>query len=89
MEYPQIWCLIQALIDKKDYDYIEYRVTLPERFKIGNTFMGASESKSGKLIPLDRDCYDAREEVLSYEGWSNENVENGLTVVIHTIMISV
>lgn len=69
------------LIKNKDYDYIEWRITLPENMGRGNTFFGSCESKNGKLISHDQDYY-SEEEVIRHEEWSNEKVKNGLTVVV-------
>ena len=73
---------VQDLIDKKDYDYISYRVTHPE-FPEG-VFVGSCHSINGKLIPDDQDYYSPNEEVLSYEEWIYEEngIYNGLTVVV-------
>ena len=70
------------LVKNKDYDYISWRVTLPEKVGGGDTFFGSCESKNGELIPHDQDYYSKDEEVISYEEWSSEEVENGLTVII-------
>lgn len=72
---------IKDLIKNKDYDYIEWRVTLPDG---SDTFFGATSSKNGKLISLDRDTYSDQTEILSYKEWSQpeDNIQNGLTVVI-------
>ena len=73
---------VQDLIDKKDYDYISYRVTHPE-FPEG-VLIGSCHSINGKLIPDDQDYYSSNEEVLSYEEWIYEKngIYNGLTVVV-------
>ena len=73
---------VQDLIDKKDYDYISYRVTHTE-FPEG-VFVGSCHSINGKLIPDDLDYYSPNEEVLSYEEWIYEEngIYNGLTVVV-------
>ena len=68
------------LIKTKDYDYVSYRLTLPDG---DDTFAGCFASKGGEIIPLDGDIYDKDEEVLSYEEWSQpEDIQNGLTVVV-------
>lgn len=74
---------IGEIIKNKDYDYISWRVTLPEAFGGGDTFFGATKSKDGKLIPLDGDNYSEDTEIISYEEWDNpdEGIKNGLTVV--------
>lgn len=74
---------VEDLIKNKDYDYISWRVTLPERFGGGDTFAGCARSENGKLIPLDGDIYSEKTEVLEYEEWDNpeENIKNGLTIL--------
>lgn len=70
------------LIKNKDYDYVSYRLKLPDKSDI---FAGCFASKAGKIISLDGDTiYDEKDEVLSYEEWSNpeEGIQNGLTVVV-------
>lgn len=69
------------LIKNKDYDYISWRVTLPEKCGGGDTFSGACKSENGELIPLDGDIYSKETEIISYEEWSNEEVKNGLTII--------
>lgn len=75
---------VRDLIKNKDYEYISWRITLPESAGGGDTFFGCAASKDGELIPLDGDIYDEDEEVLSYEEWSQpeDNIQNGLTVVV-------
>ena len=72
---------IGDLIKSKDYDYVSYRLTLPNG---GDTFTGCFVSKGGKIIPLDGDIYDKDEEVLSYKEWSSpeDDINNELTVVV-------
>ena len=71
---------IKDLISKKDYDYVSYRVTHP-KFPEG-VFAGSFESKDGIIIPHDQDYYSPDEEVLWYEEWSQDNIANGLTVLV-------
>lgn len=75
---------IKDLISSKDYDYIEWRVTLPEKHGGEDTFFGSCKSRNGVLYPLDGDIYSEDEEILRWEEWSDAttNVRNGLTVVI-------
>ena len=73
---------IQDLINKKNYDYISYRVIhteVPE-----GVFAGVCHSKDGKLISNDGDYYSTNEEIISYEEWNNpeEGIKNGLNVWI-------
>lgn len=42
------------LIKNKDYDYVSYRLTLPDG---DDTFAGCFASKEGEIIPLDGDIY--------------------------------
>ena len=77
---------VQDLINKKDYDYISWRITLPDSnvdYPDG-IFVGSCHSVNGKLIPHDQDYYSPDEEVLSYEEWKNEKkqVYSGLTVLV-------
>lgn len=71
------------LIKNKDYDYISWRVTLPEEAGGGDTFFGCTRSENGKLIPLDGDIYSENTEIISYEEWfdEKEGIKNGLTIV--------
>lgn len=81
---------VKDLIKNKDYDYISWRVTLPEYLGGGDTFFGAAESINGELIALDGDIYSENDEVLRYEEWSQpkDGVINGLTVVVEGEWIS-
>lgn len=74
---------LKELINKKDYDYISFRVTLPPKYNEPDIWYGACRSKNGKLIPLDGDTYSINEELVSWEEWSmpENNIINGLTVV--------
>ena len=74
---------VKDLIKNKDYDYISWRITVPERFGGGDTFFGSTKSVNGELIALDGDIYYEETEVLSYEEWDNSEagIKNGLTVV--------
>ena len=78
---------IGDLIKTKDYDYVSYRLTLPDG---DDTFAGCFSSKGDKIIPLDGDVYNNDEEVLSYEEWSKpeDDIQNGLTVVVKGEWIS-
>lgn len=73
---------IGDLIKNKDYDYISYRLILPDGDDI---FAGCFASKGGEIISLDGDTiYDENDEVLNYEEWNKpeEDIQNGLTVVV-------
>ena len=74
---------IGDLIKSKDYDYVSYRLTLPNG---SDTFAGCFASKGGEIISLDGDIYSNDEEVLSYEEWSQleDDIQNGLTIVVKT-----
>ena len=78
---------IGDLIKNKDYDYISYRLTLPDG---DDTFDGCFASKDGEIISLDGDIYDKDEEVLSYEEWydTEEGIQSGLTVIVKGEWIS-
>ena len=75
---------LKDLIQKKDYDYISWYITLPEDMGGGDTFWGATKSVNGELISLDGDIYSEDVEVLKYEEWKNEEegIANGLRIVI-------
>lgn len=73
---------VKDLVEKKDYDYISYRLDMPG---IGDVFIGSCKFANGELISSDGDnIYYLDDEVLSYEEWSNpdKNIKNGLTVVV-------
>ena len=74
--------IVYDLIKDKDYDYISWRVTSPPDWDEPDMFFGACKSVNGKLIPLDGDIYSEHEVVVRYEEWSNDEVKNGLTVVV-------
>lgn len=73
---------VKDLIKNKDYDYISWRVVAPDWFDESDVFIGACKSINGELIPLDGDSYSEHEEVIQFEEWSNERIENGLTVIV-------
>ena len=72
---------IGDLIKNKDYDYVSYRLTLPDG---DDTFAGCFSSKGGEIIPLDGDIYDKDEEVISYAEWSQlaDDIHNRPTDVV-------
>ena len=74
--------IVKDLIKNKDYDYISWRVTAPPKWDEPDMFFGACKSVNGELIPLDGDNYYEDEVVVRYEEWSDDEIENGLTVVI-------
>ena len=78
---------IGDLIKTTDYDYVSYRLTLPDG---DDPFAGCFASKGGEIIPFDGDIYSKEEEVLSYEEWSQleDDIKNGLTVVVKGEWIS-
>lgn len=75
---------IGDLIKNKDYDYVEYRVTIPSADRQDDIFAGAFRTESEKIIPLDGDIYDQNKKVIKSEEWSDlENgIKNGLTVIV-------
>ena len=75
---------IADLIEHNDYDYMCWRITLPESIGGGDTFMGVTRSEGGKLISLDGDTYSEDCEVLTYREWRDlkKGVENGVTIVV-------
>lgn len=79
---------VKDLIKNKDYDYISYRLKMPDdkvRIYGESIFIGEAASKNGELISLDGDTiYDEEDVVVEYKEWSKleENIRNGLTVVV-------
>lgn len=81
---------VKDLITNKDYDYISWRIAVPEhlqeKFNDTTLFIGAAASKDGKLISLDGDSYSEDEVVLSYKEWTevadDHVIPRGLTVVV-------
>lgn len=75
---------IGDLIKNKDYDYVEYRVTIPSADRQDDIFAGAFRTESGKIIPLDVDIYDQNKKVIELEEWSDpeKGIKNGLTVIV-------
>lgn len=75
---------IGDLIKNKDYDYVEYRVTIPSADGQDDIFAGAFRTESGKIIPLDGGIYDSDKEVIKSEKWSNpeKGIKNGITVIV-------
>lgn len=75
---------IGDLIKNKDYDYVEYRVTIPSADEQKDVFAGAFRIESGKIITLDGGIYDSDKEVIKSEEWSNpeKGIKNGLTVIV-------
>ena len=71
--------LVKDLINKKDYDYISWRVTHPDIPE--GVFIGSCHSKNGILISHDQDYYSTKDEVLFYEEWKSGDKE-GLTVLV-------
>ena len=72
---------IGNLIKNKDYDCINYRITIPSGRDI---FAGRFTSKNGEIISLDGDIYNKEEKVLRYEEWSKpeDDIDNGLTIIV-------
>ena len=71
---------VQDLINKKDYDYISWRLTYPGI--PDGVFAGSCHSINGELIPDDQDYYSPNEEVLKYDEWTQNDIQNGLTVLV-------
>ena len=78
---------VKDLIKNKDYDYISYRLKIPDdkvEFYGDSIFIGCAASKNGELISMDGDTYDKEDIVSEYKEWNKpeENIRNGLTIVI-------
>lgn len=76
---------IGDLIKNKDYDYVEYRVTIHSADEQKDVFAGAFRTESGKIIPLDGDIYDQNKEVIKSEEWSDleKGIKNGHTITVN------
>lgn len=76
---------IGDLIKNKDYDYVEYRVTIPSADEQKDVFAGAFRTESGKIITLDGGIYDSDKEIIKSEEWSNpeKGIKNGLTITVN------
>lgn len=76
---------IGDLIKNKDYDYVEYRITIPVLYYgVDDIFAGEFKTKNGKIISLDGDGYSLDQKIVSYEEWDDpENgIKNGLTIIV-------
>jgi hypothetical protein len=76
--------IVKDLIQNKDYDYISWRVTSPPNWSKPDMFFGVCKSVNGELIPLDGDNYYEDEVIVRYKEWSDDEVKNGLTVVVES-----
>lgn len=76
---------IGDLIKDKDYDYVEYRVTIPSADEQKDVFAGAFRTESGKIITLDGGIYDSDKEIIKSEEWSDleKGIKNGLTITVN------
>lgn len=72
---------VGELIKNKNYVYISYRITLPQKAGGGDTFAGIARSEDGKLISLDGDTYSMDEKVLSYEEWKHNDMDC-ITIIV-------
>lgn len=73
---------VRDLLDKKDYAYVEWRVTAPENIVDEEDILfGYCEVVNGNLISGDGDSYDEDTEVLRYEEWLTQDKELCLTIV--------
>lgn len=73
---------VRDLLNKKDYAYVEWRVTAPENIVDEEDMLfGYCEVVNGNLISGDGDSYDEDTEVLKYEEWLNLDKKLCLTIV--------
>lgn len=70
------------LIKNEDFDWITWRVTTPEDWNEEDMYYGDCKSENGELISLDGDTYSKNEIVKKFWRWSDDDVKNGLTVVV-------
>lgn len=91
-QYAKPYPTIGEVIAGKNYDYVSYRgydekrnspPALPDG-SIEGEFCGCFQVVNGKIIPLDDDCYDASELVISSEEWTkpDNGIEKGLTIIV-------
>lgn len=91
-QYAKPYPTIGEVIAGKNYDYVSYRgydekrnspPALPDG-SIEGEFCGCFQVVNGKIIPLDGDCYDASELVISSEEWTkpDNGIEKGLTIIV-------
>lgn len=66
----------------KNYDTVEVRMTVPKECGVKDIFAGLFQIHDGQIISLDGDYYDEDQEVLSFEEWTDDSTESGLTIVI-------
>lgn len=85
-KYSKPYPTIRDLIKNKDYEYVSYRIRWRQEEPDGD-FAGCFATKNGEIIPLDGDCYDLNEKVISSEEWSNpkEKIKNGLTIIVNEL----
>lgn len=76
---------IGDFIKNKDYDYVEYRITIPFADEQKDIFVGAFKVKSGQIISIDGGIYDSGKEVVGSEEWSNpeKGIKNGITIIVN------
>ena len=89
--YKKPYPTIEEIISGKNYDYVDYRIRLNKNnypklspkywFKEG-VFAGAFKVVNGEIVPLDYDTYSSKEPVLESEEWLQDNVTNGLTIIV-------
>lgn len=79
-KYNEPYPTIGELIKNKDYDYIEYRICIPDYDEI---FAGVFKSENGEIISLDGDSYSKDEKIIASEEFQNieKGITNGLTII--------
>lgn len=76
---------IGEIINKKDHDYVSYRLWCGGEYGEYGIFAGCFSVKNGEIISLDGDIiYNKNEKVIASEEWTNEEegVQSGLTVIV-------
>ena len=84
IKYSILYPTIGEIINKKDYDYVSYRLWCSGEYGKYGIFAGCFSVKNGEIMPLDGDIYNKNEKVVASEEWTNEEegVYSGLTVIV-------
>lgn len=96
-EYKKPYPTLGEIVKGKNYDYVDYRIRLNKKtypklspkywFKEG-VFAGAFKVVNGEIVPLDYDTYSLKEPVLESEEWLQDNVTNGLTIIVADMFVA-
>lgn len=84
IKYSIPYPTIGDIIDKRNYDYVSYRLWCDGEYREDGIFAGCFSVKDGIITPLDGDIYNKNEKVIASKEWTNEEegVYSGLTIVV-------